>query len=288
MLKEAVLKTIKYFDVQEHCLTLIEVSKYLVVIPGMEQRVFSLHEIQKVLEQDLIVPREVGQSQGFYFLRGRESLVENRLHDNFFAAKRFKRAKKFLPFVRFLPFVLSVSVGGSEAISNSKQGSDIDLLIITQPNRMWLGRLAITFYFQALGMRRHGALVADRFCLNHYIAMPKQLDNDQNLYTAIEYISQVPYFGGEVFYQFLQNNLSWIKDFLHQPQFELKQTPRAAGPKKLIEWIFVNSFGDFLDKAAGKFQLRRIQIQDYITVEPDELSFHPGSKGQQVLHKAQF
>lgn len=284
MLKDAILKTLKYFDVQDHCLTLIDVSKYLLQQDGLEERQFALSEIQTALEKDLAA--EVERQNGFYFLKGRQSLVQRRLQNHFYASVRLNRAKKYLPGLRFVPFVDAVSLGGSEAISNSKQGSDIDLLIITKPNRMWLGRLAVTAYFQVLGLRRHGGYIADRFCLNHYIAAPKHLQADHNLYTAIEYISQIPYYGGEVFYEFLQNNLTWFKEYLHQPRFELKQTPRAAVFKKFLEFVFANRFGDWLEKIAAKYQLRRIKIQDYITVEQDELSFHPGSKGQQVLKKA--
>jgi len=285
MLKEAVLKTIRYFDAQEHCLTLIDVSKYLVRIPN-EPRVFSLSEIQNALEKDLA--GEVTSKEGFYFLQGREELVKRRLQNHYYASLRLKRVKKYLPFVRHLPFIASVSLGGSEAISNSKKGSDIDLLIITKSNRMWLGRLAITLYTQVLGMRRHGDLVADRFCLNHYISAPKLLDSDHNLYTTIEYISQIPIYGGEVFYEFLKNNLPWFKEYLHQPLFELKQTPPASPTKKFLEKLLANPAGDWLEKIAGKYQLGRIRIQEYIIVEQDELSFHPDSKGQQVLQKARI
>jgi len=284
MLSEAVLRTVKYFDVQEHCLTLIEIGKYLLEVPGLERREYSLSEIQRALEQDL--KSRISYDRGFYFLSGRESLVRKRLDDNFYASKRLRRARKFLPKTRHIPFVSAVSVDGSEAVSNSKQGSDIDLLIITQTNRIWLARLTVTFYFQTLGMRRHGKLIADRFCLNHYVATPKYLDSDHNLYTAVEYISQIPYFGGEVAYQFLQNNIGWIRQYLHQPYFEQKQTPAASVFKKFVEKIFANRFGDWLEKIAGVYQLSRIEIQDYITVEPDELSFHPGSKGQRVLKRA--
>jgi hypothetical protein len=50
--------------------------------------------------------------------------------------------------------------------------------------------------------------------------------------------------------------------------------------------VFSGSFGSWLESAAGNFQERRIKVEDYITVSADELSFHPGSKGQQVLAKA--
>ena len=150
---------------------------------------------------------------------------------------------------------------------------------------MWLARLFIAFYFQILGMRRHGNFVANRFCLNHYIERGKRLPSDHNLYTAVEYISQMPFFGGAAIYEFHKNNLDWIKKYLHQPQFELKQTPEPAAIQKFFEWLLGGRIGNFFEKLAAAYQLHRIRLQDYIIVENDELSFHPGSKGQQVLKR---
>jgi predicted nucleotidyltransferase len=279
-LRDQVLATLRYFDVQDHPLTLLEVWKYLLV--GQVSSA-SVDEILSTLERDL--SSSIETSNGFYFLTGRSALVAQRLRNNFYAAARLRRARRYLSYVRHVPFISAVALTGSEAITNSKLGSDIDLLVITDANRMWLGRLAITTYFQLTGLRRHGSKVADRFCLNHYVAGARRLGSDHNVYTAVEYASLIPYFGADKIYDFQQRNSDWISTYLAQPFVVRYETAQRSGLARAFTALFANRVGDWLDRAAGALQAHRIKVQDYITVAPDELSFHPGSKGQQVLIK---
>ena len=280
MLSQAVLETIRYFDVQDHCLTPLDISKYLLKTPGLQDRPFSIYEIIEVLD---ILKDDVSKHSGFYFLKGREELVTKRLQNNFYATKRLKRMKRYLPFVRHIPYVKAVGVGGSEALNNSKEGSDIDLLVITDNNRIWLARLFVTTYFQLLGMRRYKDNIADRFCLNHYLAEEKELAEDHNLYTAVEYASIVPYYGSDVLQQFHQKNYSWIKNFLAQPHFVKNDTPAPSQFKKAIEKTLDFTLGDWLNNFVGYFQRKKIQPLEHIIISDDELSFHPDSKGRRVL-----
>jgi predicted nucleotidyltransferase len=283
MLSQAILETVRYFDVQDHCLTPLDISKYLLKIPDLPDRPYSIYEIIEELEGSL--KDQVQSHQGFYFLTGREELVTKRLHNNFYATKRLKRMKRYLPFVRHIPYVQAVGVGGSEALNNSKEGSDIDLLVITNNNRIWLARLFVTTYFQFLGMRRYKSNVADRFCLNHYLAEEKELSEDHNLYTAVEYASIVPYYGSDVLHRFHQKNYSWIKNFLAQPHFVRNDTPEPSRFKKITEAVLDSTIGDPLNAFVGYFQRKKIQPLEHIIISDDELSFHPDSKGRRVLAK---
>lgn len=302
-LADSVLKTVKYFDVQDHALTLLEITKYLIRADQQEQPpkeqphaqpaegarvaqaadVADAWQILQCIEKELSCSLE--QKHGFYFLKGRSGLALRRLQNNFYATARLKLAKKYLSLARHLPFISAVALTGSEAISSSKQGSDIDLLVLTTKHRMFLGRIFISVYFQVLGLRRHGSFIENRFCLNHYIQEGKILKSDQNLYTAVEYISLIPFFGADSIYDFQQKNIAWVKKYLAQPNIVKYKTPPPSRFKRFVERIFSNSFGDFLESVAGKLQYKKIKIQEYITVENDELSFHPGSKGQMVLAK---
>lgn len=286
MLKEQVFKTIKYFDVQDHCLTLVEISKYLLADGSVQESVVSLSDILNAIEKDLSV--EIQTKHGFYFLSGRGSLAQKRLENNFFATPRLKRAQKYLRYVRHIPFISAVALTGSEAINNSKKGSDIDLLVLTKPNRIWLGRIFLSAFFHLFGVRRHGNYITNRFCLNHYIEQSKQIDIDQNTYTAVEYVSLVPYFGGEAVYEFQQKNLGWIHKYLQQPQIVKYQTQKGSIWQKFWESLFANPIGNILENLAGIIQRRRIQVRSNIVITPNELAFHPGSKGQQVLGKVNF
>ncbi|TSC66629.1 MAG: hypothetical protein G01um101477_16 [Candidatus Doudnabacteria bacterium Gr01-1014_77] len=280
MLAEQILKTIKYFDVQNHPLTLLEIHKYLLADRGTKATV---SEILTILETDL--KDKIQTSNGFYYLTGRDEISEQRLKNNLFATKRLKRTKRYLSKIKYLPFITGIAVGGSEAITNTRETSDIDIFVLTKPNRIWLARLFLTAYFQILGVRRHGKKTANRFCLNHYIEQGKLLNREQHIYSAVEYISLIPYFGGGEIYEFQKTNLSWMKEYLAQPQIVQYTTPKASVIAKIFEKILDNKVGDFLENIAGKLQTKKIHLQDSIVLEKDELAFHPGNKGRQVMSK---
>ncbi len=280
MLGLQILKTLKYFDIQNHPLTLLEIHKYLLTEAGNKANLF---EILTILNTDL--KDQVQTSNGFYYLRGRSEISEQRLKNNLSASKRLKRIKRYLKWIQHIPFIAGLALGGSEAITNSREGSDIDIFVLTKPKRIWLARLFLSLYFQIFGVRRHGQKTANRFCLNHYIEQGKLLNREQHVYSAVEYISLIPYYGGDEIYEFQKTNMSWISEYLAQPQIVKYTTPKASFFKKVIEESFNNKFGDFLENIAGKLQTKKIHLQDSIVLEKDELAFHPGNKGRQVMQR---
>lgn len=284
MLKEQILKTLRYFDIQDHPLTLLEIHKYL-LNTGEGNAACSVFEIESALKE---MNGEVGESLGFYFISGRNLLAKQRWENNFYSTPRLRLEKKYLPRTRHIPFVSAVALTGSEALNTSKKGSDIDLLVFARPNRIWLARFFTTAYFQLTGLRRSGNKVENRFCLNHYIREGKNIDKDRNVYTAIEYASLIPYFGVAEVYKFQKENLDWMKNYLVQPQFIEYPSLKPGLLKRIIEILLDNFIGDGLDWFAGALQKKRIKILEHILVEDDELSFHPDSKGKQVLSRVPF
>ncbi len=281
MLQQQVLKTLEYFDVQDKPLTLLELHKYLLNVDEQSKQA-SLLDIQQTLQT---MTHQVSSGYGFYFLREREKLIKQRLENNFYASERQNRIKKYLPGTRYVPFVRAVAVTGSEALSNSKQGSDVDLFVLVAPKRIWLARLFLTIYLHMRGVRRYGNKIHNRFCLNHYVEEGKIISEDRNIYTAVEYVSLQPAFGSNKIYEFQQKNLEWISKFLVQPQIFPGQQEAIPWIKTFKEKIFSGSFGNWLENVAGKIQRKRIVVRDNILVEQTELSFHPDSKGKQVLAK---
>jgi hypothetical protein len=110
-----------------------------------------------------------------------------------------------------------VALGGSQALGQPKKFSDIDLFIVVKPGFLWLVRTMVSLYFQILGLRRHGKNVANRFCLNHYVAEQKVVDRERNLYKAMEYVRLRPLIYPQGLVEFLQVNAEWIKVFFVQP-----------------------------------------------------------------------
>jgi predicted nucleotidyltransferase len=288
-LNTIILKTLGYFDVQDRPLTLVELHNYLLgplpeeIVGEGSSESSSESKILSVLENELA--ESVESEQGFYCLRGRKQIIFQRLANNYYSVKRLKRAKKYLPLARFVPFVRAVALSGSEALSTSKQGSDIDILLFVAPEKIWSARLLVTMLYQVLGIRRHGEIITDRFCLNHYIAGIRRIENDNNLYTAIEYAALIPFVGGDLVSRFQEINADWIREYL--PNFKVISRLPTTQPfiQKSAEFLISAFFGKTSESLAAWFQKKRIIAQEHIIIGSDELSFHPGSKGQQVLKK---
>jgi hypothetical protein len=284
-LAEAVLKTLRYFDVQDRPLTLVEIHLYLLGPLNSELIGQGSNEsrILEVLEGPLA--SETESEQGFYCLLGRSQIITQRLSNNYYSVRRLKRARKYLPLARFSPFVRAVALSGSEALTTSKENSDIDILLFVLPGKVWSARLFVTILYQAMGIRRHGQYVANRFCLNHYIGGLPEISNDNNIYTAIEYAALIPFVGGDLISHFQKINSQWIRNYL--PNFKMieRQPTARLWLQKAAELLLSGAIGRAFEETAKWFQKKRIIAQEHIILEANELSFHPGSKGQQVLKK---
>ena len=176
-----------------------------------------------------------------------------------------------------------ISLAGSQAMGLQRATSDIDLLIITDPRFMWLGRTFLTIYFQLLGLRRHGKKIANRFCLNHYIAQPREVDAEKNLYKAMEYSKLRAVVYPQITKQFQIANESWIKMFFPNISFDNPVQEAPSFLQKTVERLLDHRLGLWLENQLGKWQLKRIKQDKYIFVKDDELSFHPESKHEALL-----
>ena len=104
------------------------------------------------------------------------------------------------------------------AFGNVKETSDIDLLIVTRHNRIWLGRFFATGLMQLFGMRRRGPLVAGRICLSFFVT--EDALNFRNLSLEPEdiylpyWISTLEPLVGDNVYRNLMNQNRWIEEIL--------------------------------------------------------------------------
>ena len=286
-LAAAIYQTLVFFDVQDIALTFLELKAYLIATPQFSEadHKIAISDIENVLIGEL--RGQVESHSGLYFLSGRESLVETRKLRYRTSLVRFRKARKYLFWLKFFPYLRAVGISGSQALFNSNPSSDIDLFVLTSKNRIWLARFLVSFYFQILGQRRHGEHIQDRFCLNHYLCEDLEITEDRNLYTAVEYASLIPVLGTEEFARFWQKN-RWINDFLHDPLFERNNiffNFKFSEAQKFFEIILDFTIGPLLNWLVGLYQKQRIRLEQHIIVSDQELSFHPGSRGQKVLAK---
>ena len=299
MLKDRILLTLKFFDLQDVPLTLLELHRYLITdlsvlrglidkqgeVVGESEIPPTLVTIDQILEcLETSCTKEVEECSGFYVLRGRSSQVLRRLKNYCYGIVREKKIKKFALWLKFIPFVRGVALGGSQAMGMPKETSDMDLFIITDGNFLWLARTLVTAFFHIFGIRRHGSLVANRFCLNHYISSPREVLEYKNLYKAAEYAKLRPLVYESIIRRFQYNNLGWISQLFPNASIKKISPEKQSWQQRFFEQLFDNFLGKWVEQKLKAAQLPRIrQAEKFIVVRDDELSFHPQSKQQPLL-----
>lgn len=300
MLKNRIISTLKFFDLQDYPVTLLELHEFLIEdLQILRTRIntswelinesvgfnlkVNIDEVLKCLETEC--QNEVRQKNGFYCLQGRINIIDQRLANYIYGIKRERRIRRFIGGLGYLPFVRGAALAGSQAMGQQKEASDIDLLIIVEPKFLWLGRTLVTAYFQILGMRRHGKKISNRFCLNHYLGGIKTISELRNLYTAWEYIKLRPLAGRGVVKEFQLKNYSWTSAFFPNLELKPEKAETATGSQKFFETLLSGKFGSFLENQLRSWQLPKIRREEFILVRQDELSFHPQSKQEILLNR---
>jgi predicted nucleotidyltransferase len=305
MLKDRIISTLKFFDLQDTPLTLFELHKFLLAdLSFLKQMLNFRWELVNIVHLAKPQPQTIGllletletqcsaeieSSRGYYALKGRGNLINQRLENYFYGIKREKLIKKYLFPVCHIPFVRGVGLVGSQPLGQQKPTSDIDLLILVAPEFLWLSRMLVTAYFQVLGLRRYGQNVANRFCLNHYVTEGQPLSFDRNLYTAAEYLKMRPLVYPERMWKFCRLNSDWIGHIFPDAEFMSKeahlQSQGQSWVQRLFEKLLISNFGRWLEKQTKKPQYERINVGEFIVASDSELSFHPDNRKQQLFER---
>jgi hypothetical protein len=205
----AVLKALAYEDIFDYPLTTGEIYRFQ---PERESRV----KIKAALGQ-LVKTGQIGQKEGFFFLKGREKTVALRKKKAGWAKEKRALAKKAGRKLGGFPFVSLVGLTGALAMENSRKNDDIDLLIITWPGFLWLGRLIILLSTPLLGIKRRRPkekAVKNKICFNLFLEEGSLKVGPPSLFLAHEVVQLKPLVNkGRIYEKFLGEN-QWVGDFL--------------------------------------------------------------------------
>ena len=216
-----ILKTLKYADNFNYPLKPEEISRWLIATAVSKDNAnetlrISFAGIKKDLAL-LVKSGQVGKLNSFYFLPGRGETINSRLTHQKYSADKYKivwQAEKILS--RF-GWIRMIGVTGSLAMNNSRKEDDIDLLIITQTNRLWLTRPLVLLMLTMFGIkvRHYGEIkVADKICLNMFLDEDNLAMEERNLYVAHEIVQIKPVFDRGTYYHRLLMANPWVKDYL--------------------------------------------------------------------------
>lgn len=200
-LEAAILETVLYSDLFSYPLTPAEIQRFLI------GQAHSLAEIEHALQTSPYLQSILEQAENFVFIRGRSETIARRHARTDTSAHIWRRTRFYLRLLRAVPFLRTALVTGALALDNAPADDDIDLLLLTAPNRLWLCRAFI------IAIVRLAALQGVTLCPN-YLLTTEVLDLDErNLYTAHE-LAQMRFLFGKPDYLVLLEKNRWAAEFL--------------------------------------------------------------------------
>lgn len=287
----AILKTLAYADIFTYPLRESEINRYLISSKNTSENKIHLNLL-------ILIDRGLVENfNGFYCLAGRKNIITTRLKRNSISLKKKQIANKISKLFKLFPWVRAVAITGALSMNNAEDLDDIDLMIITAPNRLWLTRMTITLFLPLFYKRRHpqdyhrSTNFKNHVCLNLFLdennlSVPKKM---RNLYTAHEVVqSDFIYEKDNIGHRFLIKN-HWVKTYLAHTQAtcdEKTSIKNGISQKPTQFFLKTSALIDFLESFVYKQQ--KEYMQKKITrevVDAQRAFFHPRNTPQIVLEK---
>lgn len=286
-MKKAILRTLAYADIFDYPLKKEEIWQFL-----LSDVRYRLLDISKTLLKRI---PQIFQKEGLYFLKGREKIVDTRKKRERWSEEKLKLARRTTNWLKLIPTIKMVAVTGALAMGNSDIKDDIDLLIVTSKNRLWLTRLLTVFLVELVAKRRHpgdlparpaggpagrqGKNVKDKICLNMFsdedhLRVPKK---EQNLFSAHEVCQLKPLWSRDwVYERFLGDNL-WVRKYLPNGMgTEKLKNGRTKKQKSFSVSQFLSFLVDLLERFTYRLQLAYMESHKTTEItEPGRIRFHP-------------
>jgi hypothetical protein len=251
-LERAILHTILYADLFDYPLTSAEVAHYLIGLSCLAE------EVCTCLSRSDWLAERVTEVDGYFVVRGREALVAQRLERAVASDRLWRRARRFVRVLRALPFVRMIGITGALAMRNSAAGDDIDVFIVTAPDRVWLTRAF------AIGLVYMGKLCGDTLCPNYLISERVFALERHTLFVAHEFAQMSPVYGFAVYDQMLTAN-GWVHSFLPNASHpfwcepEESQGMISRGIKRALEKCLSGRLGMILENWEMCRKIRKFQ-----------------------------
>ncbi|MGA7160795.1 MAG: hypothetical protein WBZ48_07320 [Bacteroidota bacterium] len=252
-LQQDVLRTFAYFDVFSYPLSKHQVYAFL---PRNSVTLQNMEETLQCLEGYGFLKSE----NGYYFFSDQTpEIVSSRLENERRAATMLKRARWVSLFLKQVPFVRAVFITGSLSKNIASHSSDVDFMIVTAPNRLWIPKMILTavrriFLFNTIKY----------FCFNLFVTENGLFFSEKNIFNAVEIATTRVLWNEKVFQRFQSAN-SWTRSYLpnwgngYTPVRSLSNTPSLfqKGAELLLNLFPLSSIDAYLMNVARNYWKKR-------------------------------
>jgi hypothetical protein len=174
------------------------------------------------------------------------------------ATRIFKENSELIRFLGGIPWIKMIAVTGSLAAYNPEKDADIDIMIITGKNRVWLTRGFVATILKIL--KRHPEFDGQprSFCTNLFLDETKMgWDKDRrNIFVASDIVMMQPVVDkSDTYLQFMKEN-SWVTEYF--PNFKVNYPSKV---RRKSSGILLNA----LEKIAKRSQM--VYMKKKVTTE---------------------
>lgn len=223
LLEGAILQTLGYADVFDYPLAVSEIHRYLTAQSAtMEEVTGALHEM---MDSGL-----VACDSGFFSLPGRDSILAIRHRRSEIAAGLWRKATRYGRIIASLPFIRMVAITGSLCMNNTERGTDIDLMLVAAPHRLWTCRALV------LLLGRLTRLEGATLCPNYIITTDALEFQEHSLYVAHEVAQMIPLSGMDVYREIRRLN-AWTDEYLPNAQVAPRSFVTGKRPSRWQSWL---------------------------------------------------
>jgi hypothetical protein len=265
-LDQSILKTLACFDLASFPVTSEELFVFLWQPPQVTYLEF--------VEYLATVHDPRWQTQGgYYFLAGRSECIAERQRHIVPTELMLKKARRAARCIAWLPFLKAILVCNSVGAETATMESDVDLLIITDPGRIWIVRFFAHSILRLLGMRTYGRKTAGRMCLcffidtDHLDLGPLRVVPD-DIHFAYWLQQMFPLYDAADYAGRFRKANTWVVDYVPHQKAELrfpvtytekiKISWLGALAKKILEKMWGNNYGELIEREAKKVQWQSI------------------------------
>lgn len=202
--------------------------------------------------------------------------------------KRFE-LQPLLHLLTLIPWIEGVAITGSAAVNNAGEQDDIDLLIVTAQNRLWLVRPLVIFFAFLKGKRRSWASEEkNSWCFNLWLERStlQQPARTHSLYVAYE-VCQADWLidKNNTRWAFLNAN-KWVRTYLPQYySYRLRQPAQLEQAAEQLAWPIVDEVITICNLFS--YWAQRIYMARHMTRERVALHmafFHPRDTQRVISH----
>ncbi len=245
-LERDILKVLLYFDVFNHPVKAEEIYSFL---PSN-----STNPAEVAWRcQSFPLNEYIAEQRGLYFLSERKNSVRQRLEKESLAIPRWKMAVIMTRLIKCFPFVRGIFVSGELSKGVASKEGDIDFVIVTAENRLWICRTLLIFFKKIFLLNKK-----KYFCLNHFVSENHLEFEVRNVYSAVEVATLKPLYNLPLFEHYINAN-SWIKEFLPNWKFTEQRFEFVADNPSMVQRLLELLFADNLTARIDAWLMNRWQ-----------------------------